>query len=83
MNLFEYSKAQLHLKAGSRFMVPPEPKAACDLLWRDPLLSSASPRILAKKFKSPENTIRPRYAWPNIFVYNVYVMTVINSKGIR
>jgi len=31
MNSFEYSKAQLQLKTGSRFIVPPELKAARNL----------------------------------------------------
>lgn len=63
MNYLVYSKAQLRLQAGNRFMVLPEPKAARVLPAARPAFNLRfAKNTFAKKFKSAENTIQPRPA---------------------
>jgi aromatic ring-cleaving dioxygenase len=58
VNFLVYSKAQLRLQAGNRFMVLPEPKAARVLPAARPAFNLRfAKNTFAKKFKSAENTI--------------------------
>lgn len=62
VNFLEYSGAQLRLKADNRFMVSPEPKAACDLLVARSTFNLRFAKNAYKEIQgATENTILP---WP-------------------
>jgi hypothetical protein len=62
VNFFEYSNAQLRLKAGNRFMVPPEPKAARDLPVARPSFNPSveHKNTLRSNSSRRKNTILPQ-----------------------
>jgi hypothetical protein len=60
VNFLAYSKTRLRLKAGNRFTVPPEPKAARDFPVARPAFNlRRAEEYFAQKFKSLENTFCP------------------------